>query len=300
MAKGAAPTSNCYIRPLIQRDGRPVAGDALPEVYNQSQMRKTMLSVGILLLCFVLQGGERIALGPEKLTLEQLTQAAKHYFRDTVEFPLAQKMTFTATDPTGRVKKVEHVTAQYVFKGYNPNKQVSSGQLRGEISMWAAMGGAKMFKAAFNSGLWTMFAGQILLTDSGEYSFESGDTGDGNELIIANMNHLQPCAMFIMSKRAQWYGPDHVCGASEYQLLRDLSFQKFTFDQAGLPAPVKMEPFGNCMLRRYHAEVEFQKVMVPEDKEPFLVPKQVTATLETDKGTIVIFSVYEPKAAATH
>ena len=154
-----------------------------------------------------------------------------------------------------------------------------------------------MFKTAFNSGLWTIFAGQIIFTDSGEYSFESSESGDGNGLIIARLNHLQPCPTFIMNKRAQWYGPDRVCGASEFQLLHDLSFQKFTFDESGLSGPVKMEPFGQCMLRRYHAEVEFQKVMLPGDKEPFLVPKRATATLETDKGTIVIFSAFETKAA---
>jgi len=47
---------------------------------------------------------------------------------------------------------------------------------------------------------------------------------------------------------------------------------------------------------RYHAEVEFQSVEVPGEKEPFLAPKLVTATLETNKGKIVIASVYEPKA----
>jgi hypothetical protein len=41
-----------------------------------------------------------------------------------------------------------------------------------------------------------------------------------------------------------------------------------------------------------------RKTTLPEDKEPFLVPKRVTATLETDKGTIVITSIYEAKPQA--
>jgi hypothetical protein len=44
-----------------------------------------------------------------------------------------------------------------------------------------------------------------------------------------------------------------------------------------------------------HAEVEFQQVTLPGDQAPFLIPKQVTATIETDKEKIVITSVYEPK-----
>jgi hypothetical protein len=263
-------------------------------------MQKRILSTGILLVCCLSVGAAGFVQSAEKLTIDQLTQAAKRYFRDTVEMPLLQKMTFTATDPKGKVRKSEHVTANYVFKGYNPQKQTASAQLHGEVSMWAAMRGAKMFKAAFNSGLWTMFAGELIYSDASIYSFEAGEPRAGDGMVIARLTHVQPCATVTMIKNANWYGPDKICGTSEFQLLQDLSLQKFSYEISGLPAPVKMEPFGQCMLRRYHAEVEFQKVMLPGDKEPFLVPKQVTATLETDKGTIVIFSVYEPKVSTPH
>jgi hypothetical protein len=77
-----------------------------------------------------------------------------------------------------------------------------------------------------------------------------------------------------------------------------LAPQKYTFDLSGLPAPLIIDAFGPCILQRYHAEVEFQKVEVPGEKEPFLVPKLVTAAIETNKGKILIASAYEPKTRA--
>jgi hypothetical protein len=98
-----------------------------------------------------------------------------------------------------------------------------------------------------------------------------------------------------MINNKEMYLPDDLCGASAFQLHDDLIFRKFAFDVLGLPAPVKLDPFGQCNLQRYHAEVEFQQVTLPGGQVPFLIPKQVTATMETDKGKIVITSVYEPK-----
>ena len=58
--------------------------------------------------------------------------------------------------------------------------------------------------------------------------------------------------------------------------------------------------FSESTLRRYHVEIEFQKVLLAGDNQPFLAPKQVTAKLETNKGSLEITSVYEAKDASSH
>ncbi|HEV3038487.1 MAG TPA: hypothetical protein VHA33_11990 [Candidatus Angelobacter sp.] len=90
------------------------------------------------------------------LTFEQLTKAAKIYFRDSTEFPMTQAMTFTVSDASGRVKKVNHLTLDYLFNGYRPKPKTATASSRANISFWAAMRGAKMVKASMNSDLWTM------------------------------------------------------------------------------------------------------------------------------------------------
>ncbi len=268
-------------------------------------MNKKIARLGILLVVIIFLNAwsfARTTAQTEKsagaLTLDQLTTAAKHYFRDTAEFPLLQKTTFAVVDASGRARKIQNVSAEYVFRGYNRGTKTASGRVHGEVSMWAGMTGAKTFKASMSSAVWTIVAGDELFADPGELTFEAGETGTANGMLTARLKPATPCPALTMNDHAAWYVPDHKCGPSEFLLDNDLSFQKFTIDVAGLPASVTLDVFGPCTLQRYHAEVEFQSVAVQGQKEPFLVPKLVTATLETNKGNIVITSVYEPNPAA--
>lgn len=162
--------------------------------------------------------------------------------------------------------------------------------------MWGALHGFRLSKLSANSAIWTMIPGLWLYSDPGTYNLTFVPATDGSELVQAKMAPVNPCPVLSMSHRnSQWYFPDDPCGESEFQLDKDLRFKQFAFQALGLPAQVDLAPFGLCNLQRYHAELEFQEVTLPQDKAPFLVPKRVTATLETDKGTVVISSIYGPK-----
>jgi hypothetical protein len=54
-----------------------------------------------------------------------------------------------------------------------------------------------------------------------------------------------------------------------------------------------MDVFGAATILRYHVDADFQKVLLPGDPKPFLVPKLVTVTVDTDKGKIVMNSEYK-------
>jgi hypothetical protein len=262
-------------------------------------MNKKIVSVGFVFACAIFSSAGVSAQQPaDKLTLEQLTTAAQHYFRDSAEFPLLQKTTFSVVEANGHARKVQSVSAEYIFRGYNKGTKKAGARIHGDVSAWQGMTGAKTFKASTSSVIWAMDAGQKLFADPGMLLFEAGETSGAAGAQTAKMTPAKPCPTVTMKDHGAWYVPDQRCGPSEFQVGGDLSFQKYTFDLSGLPVPVDIDAFGPCILQRYHAEVEFQSVEVPGEKEPFLVPKQVTATLETNKGKIVIASVYEPKARA--
>lgn len=225
------------------------------------------------------------------LTREDLVKSAKIYFRDTTELPMTQNTTFTVTDASGHAREVKHQATNYLFNGYNKNRKTASGKLGGKESFWAMLGGSKMIKASINSVFWSMMPGVWIYAEPAEYTFEAQDQRDG--MVSAKLTPVKPCSPLTMQKNPDIYLPDEVCGLGLFELHDDLSLQKFVFDASGLPVVLKMASLGKGTLQRYHAEIEFQRVMLPGDKEPFLVPKQVTATLETNKGNIVISSMYE-------
>jgi len=227
------------------------------------------------------------------LTMDDLLTAAKHYFRDTAELPMVQRTTFWVTDSSGRRRKPKIQTTTYLFQGYSRQANGPLVNISGHVSMWAMFRGSKMMLISANSAMWTSMPGMSLYAKPETYKFRV--TANGGGLNTARLAPVRACSFSMNERNSRWYFPDDLCGPSEFQVSKNLVFQKFSYEAPGLPAPVKLVPFGRCTLRRYHVDVSFQSVNLPGDKEPFLVPKQVTATLETDKGSIVISSDYTPK-----
>ncbi|MGE5324760.1 MAG: hypothetical protein ACM3SW_17975 [Actinomycetota bacterium] len=256
----------------------------------------------VLFLCFNLNAqfsvrpAAHAASGPV-VSMDDLLTAAHRYFRDTAELPMVQTTTFSVTDHSGRTRRPKTITTTYVFHGYSKARRTTNATFTGHESFWALLRGSKMMKIAGNSAFLTMLPGLSLYAEKSDYALHINASGKGEE--VAQLTPVKPCSSFTM-KQPQFYIPDHPCGPGEFLLGKDLTFQEFSFDVPGLPAPVKLDPFGHCTLRSYHADVTFQSVNLPGESDPFLVPKQVTATLETDKGTIVISSTYKPRQAAAN
>jgi hypothetical protein len=97
-----------------------------------------------------------------------------------------------------------------------------------------------------------------------------------------------------MAHQQAYYWPDLLCGSHQYYLDPDLTLLRYRFAAAGLPAQIKIKPFGRCVAASYQVDVEYHKVRVLQSPNPFLVPKRVVVTLATDKGNIVIASDYYP------
>lgn len=234
---------------------------------------------------------------PGNLTLADLVTSAKKYFRDTAEFPMIQTTTFSVAASSGRSSKPKTISRNYLFRGYSRQQGTANLTITGgSESMWKALRGSKLAKASANSAIWTMVPGLLLYADASSFILTLVPSASGSELFQAKMVPINACSVLSMGhQNSQWYFPDNACGESEFQLDNDLRFKQFAFQASGLPAQVDLAPFGRCNLKSYHAELEFQEVTFPQDKAPFLVPKQITATLETDKGAVVISSIYRPK-----
>jgi hypothetical protein len=224
---------------------------------------------------------------------DNLVSAAKVYFRDTAELPMVQVSTMTVTDKSGKSRKPNTLTAEYVFHGYSKNTHTANATFHANVSIWAALRGAKMAKSSINGMAFTMMPGTQIYSENNQYTFEDDASAqDGPKIKLIPS---KPCEVFTLMEMRETYLPKKDCGEMQFDLDTDSKLQKFTFESAGLPAQLKLDPFGNCSLLRYHTEITFQSVTLPNDKTPFVVPAQVTTTLTTSKGTIVLVSKYQPK-----
>lgn len=264
-------------------------------------MRKVGLLIAIALIASgamqaqVISRPERPLRTSEALTLDDLVSAAKYYFRDSAELPMLQQTTVSFTEASGKARKPQVQSVDYLFHGYSRQNKTGNVTTHGHESMWAALRGSRTFKAAINSGFIAVMPGILLYSDTSKFNFETGPSGKAGAKPAAKLSPRDGCPPFEMKQNKDEYLPDGLCGTSNFQLDDDLRLEKFTFEAANLPAEIDVAPFGKCTLTRYHAEVEFQAATVAGDKDPFQVPKLVTTTLETSKGRVVISSNYRPK-----
>lgn len=264
-----------------------------------------MLRVSIL-LAFILSGvvygpaqgaqvSETLAPAAGKLTLSQLATAAKAYLRDSAELPLDMQLSMLAVDGSSRTIKKDHATGRYDFHGYNLHSENANASMRVQTKgfLHSAKG---MLPAAWNSFIAGILPSTVLsMKAEEEYSLEMADPSAASHLVTAKITPPPgSCSEFKWS--IKHVAPETFCGTSKFELQKDdLSLQHFSFDAGGLPLATEVKPFGRCQLRGYHVEVEFQKVTLAGDPKPFLVPKQVEVTIDTDKGKVVMSSEFAPR-----
>jgi hypothetical protein len=68
----------------------------------------------------------------------------------------------------------------------------------------------------------------------------------------------------------------------------DLSIKAFAFDVSDLPLQAKIDYLGETNITGYHVDIDFQKVTLPGDPKPFVVPWHVTVSVITDKGKLLM------------
>lgn len=222
------------------------------------------------------------AFSADELTLGQVAKASKVYFRDSAELPLLMNVEMTITDQSGRIRKHKTGKFNYDFQGYNSRSDHMHLNLKGSKAV---------SKAAVSISI-SSLAPAILLGPEAEKSFTFRTSEPGSpDLVLANMAPVPACDPFEWS--ADSYSSKSLCGSFEVQLQKnDFELKHVTFNAYGLPASAVIDVFGPVTILRFRSEADFQKVLIAGDPKPFLVPKLVTVTVDTDKGKIVMSSEY--------
>lgn len=219
----------------------------------------------------------------EEVTFSHVAKAGKIYFRDSAEFPMHISVELTATDPSGKVRKHKTGKFKYDFHGYNQRSAKSTITLRGPRGMMkAALGGAVSSMAPIS-----------FLSPEAEKEYAFTVLDQGTDVISARLSRIAQCEPSTWMREFNALGT--ICGSFEVQLQKDdFALKHYIFDAGNLPVAAAIDVLGQATVSGYHAEVEFQKVFLADDPKPFLVPKQITVTITTDKGKLVISSAYTP------
>jgi hypothetical protein len=246
----------------------------------------TLASILLILVIVVPIRGNAIE---EGLTFAGLSKAAKVYLRDSAEFPLSTRVEVTFTDLAGRVRKHKTGTYKYDFHGYN--LRANTGNFHLESSWRTALSGSALRRAAMATSIPTLQLSLLLQPDVEKNTAILPGSSPGLVTVTIQPGECDPF---------QWenesYASHSFCGPYELQLGKDdFMLKHFAFDASRFPVPATMDVFGNVNVSRYHSEMEFQKVFLPGDPKPFLVPKRVTVTVETDKGKLVMAGDYTPR-----
>lgn len=243
-----------------------------------------------------LQSREVLTPESHKLTDTQLAEAARIYLRDSAEFPLEMQIGMVAISTSGRTIKKDHASGAYNFHGYNPRSAGSSahGDLNGSLFHLH-----RFLSPAFGNSMLAPTLPSFFLKDLKDalnaYFLEMGDASANSQFLTARLSP-RPGTCLEFKWSTKYAAPEELCGTGQFELQKnDLSLRHFSFDAGGLPVSTTLKAFGKCELRRYHAEVEFQKVTLPDDPKPFLVPKHVEVVIETDKGELDMATEYTPR-----
>jgi hypothetical protein len=241
-------------------------------------------SLSCFLICLMLAHPAPACLAGQDLTFDQLARASKTYLRDSAEFPMTMAVDFSAIDSAGHVRKHRSGKFNYDFHGYNARSGDANLNLHGpKSSMKAAVSIA--YVATLSS---------VLLFPDIEKVFRLSLAQSAPDTVLANLTAINECPPSPWVEYA--YLLTDLCGSAQVHLRKDdLSMLRFAFEGGGLPVQGKVDFLGPATIRHYHVDIEFQKIPVSADPKPFLVPKVITLTVETDKGKLVMSGDFAPK-----
>jgi hypothetical protein len=221
------------------------------------------------------QAGEPIA-----ADREQATAVFRMFLRDSAELPMDVAVTTVVTDPHGREKRRTRATVHLLFKGYS--QQAERFSLTSRSGMFhlrelhdSIAGDFSIFKAF----------SMVAPGKDGQAKWDVAEEAEG--LLVRFVQ--ADCKPFDLAGELF---PRNDCSAVEFHLGRDpsgaLKVERFTLDSLHLPVPGTLRYLGAVQVRKYHVEGDVQNGYLPNDPRPFLVPKRVVTTIETEKGRIVL------------
>jgi hypothetical protein len=219
---------------------------------------------------------------------DRITALSKTFLRDSAELPMDVLVKAVVTDAKGKTKRNAKSNVQFVFSGYNAKAETYS---------FRSTAGFMSLRILHDSiaGNFAVINAFSRLTPHGSNPAEvTIEPGGSDDSFIIRSKAAADCHGFSMS--AKFLYGEHYCYAAVFHVARDaggkLAVQDFAVDIEQLPARGKVRYLGEGQVRKIHSDGEVQEVRMSDDPRPFLIPKRVTTTIETDKGAVVVTNSY--------
>jgi len=238
--------------------------------------------------------GYGVLLAQPTLDRSEITKLSKSFLRDSAELPMTVTVETVVTNANGKKVRNTHSTTELVFRGYNGETGRSSFHLNAGLMSYRIMHDSIAPNFAVLDAFTAIAPGPEGLKD---VAVEGGQSGEPFLLRTA-----PACKDNQFAMSGQFLYPNNRCYATEFRVRREpagtLALDRFQVDVANLPAAGKIPYLGPATIRKVHAEGELQAALLPDDPRPFLIPKRVTVTVESDRGTAVVTNRYTLKTPA--
>jgi hypothetical protein len=232
-----------------------------------------------MLACMTLLSG--LAQAGEAPDAAPLKALFKMFLRDSAELPMDVLVKTVVTDSKGHEKRNTQATIHLLFKGYSEKAQRFTFQ--SQAGLWdrrvmhdSLTGDFAIFRAF----------SRVMPDQNGKSGFDAVEDG----VAVVVRSGASDCTGFAW-RSGELY-PMRDCAAVEFRLRRsaggELAVEQFRLESRNLPARGNVRYLGPAEVRKYEAEGDVQKAYLPGDPRPFLVPKRVVTTIETDKGRVVV------------
>jgi hypothetical protein len=262
----------------------------------------------LITLLLVLSASSQQPAPPTEISFERVTRASKESLRDTAELPMRLTTEFSATDLTGRVLKHRKGRFDYDFHGFNPRSSNATMKLRGlgltrsgfkEATttivaatlavLLVAPGAESRFKMkVIDSPQPDIFAAEFVPEEDNFGTVHVDGFGTQKSGSEEKSGPGEKCQTLEWMRKAYLFRT--ICpGRLHVQMQKDdFSIRAFALDAAGMPVQARVDYLGDANITSYHAGMDFQKVTLPGDPKPFVVPRHVTVTVITDKGKLLM------------
>lgn len=221
----------------------------------------------------------------------KVTALSKMLLRDSAELPMQVTVTTSVMDASGKEKRHQTSTVQFVFHGYNQQAQRFSFNTR---SGWFNTGALRDSEPG-DFAVFEAFSAMVPSKQNESRMKIAAEDGGGFRI---DMPAMTDCRDFEMNPGALY--PHKFCPSVQLQVSVDAagapSLERFGMDVGNLPAVGRIAYLGAVEVRRIHAEGNTQQALLPGDPQPFFVPKAVVTTIETDKGRVVLSNLYKLSA----
>jgi hypothetical protein len=224
------------------------------------------------LLCALLASGASGADLPDR---SQITGLSKTFLRDSAELPTDVAVKTLVVDAKGKKRRDAQSSVQFPFRGYNAQAE------RYSFRSAAGLMSRRILNDSVAGNFAVINAFTRLTPNGSALASLSIVAGQSEGVFAVRADYASDCHGFRMSSRFL-RGEQYCCTA---QL-------DFAVDIGQLPAPGNVRYLGDMEVRRIHSEGTVQEARMGDDPRLFLIPKRVTTTVETGKGTVTVVNGY--------